>query len=213
MIQAILLFLLVQFNSSIGLHREAPNVAPNTYWVYSDGYLAGDDLTRFTGLPLTKWWVLRGEVVPEAVFTYGSTVTELGGGVRTEEPDCTIIFADWQEYADRLLLATINAQNAGDIVRATEILAIADSMWSGIGLRDKVYIVDGKYETYKLALYYYATGRADVRRVLKKLQERDPSSNRYGGMYTEYGDNLLPFDFTDVNTETSAITLLALRRW
>jgi len=142
-----------------------------------------------------------------------SKVIDLGSGVFTEEPDSSIIFVDWLEYADRLLLAAINAQNVGDTTRADELLSIANSMWSSIGLRDKVYLVDGKYETYKLALYYYATGRKDVLNILKKLQERDPHSNRYGGMYTEYGDNLLPFEFTDVNTETGAITLLALRRW
>lgn len=213
MVQALLIFLLTQFNSTIGLHREAPNVAPNIYWVYSDGYLVGDDLSRFQGTPLTKWHVLRGEVVAEEVFTWGSLATSLGEGVWTEEPNSSVIFSDWLEYADRLLLATINAQNAGNSSRATELLTIADSMWSGIGLRDKVYLVDGKYETYKLALYYYATGRKDVLRVLRKLQERDSSSNRYGGFYTEYGDNLLPFSYTDVNTETSAIALLAVRRW
>ena len=213
MIQALLIFLLTQFNSAIGLHREAPNVAPNTYWVYSDGYLAGDDLTQFSGTPLRKWHVLRGEIIPEEEFTWGSQVIDLGSGVFTEEPDSSIIFVDWLEYADRLLLAAINAQNVGDTTRADELLSIANSMWSSIGLRDKVYLVDGKYETYKLALYYYATGRKDVLNILKKLQERDPHSNRYGGMYTEYGDNLLPFEFTDVNTETGAITLLALRRW
>ena len=175
--------------------------------------MAGDDLSRFSGVPLTKWHVLRDEVVPEETFLCGSTVVNLGGGVLTESPNCGIVFVDWMEYADRLLLAAINAKNAGDTIRADALLSIADSMWSGIGLRDKVYLVDGKYETYKLALYYYATGRRDVLNVLKKLQERNPRSNRYGGMYTEYGDNLLPFEFTDVNTETSAITLLSLRRW
>ncbi len=205
-------YLEAQYNPTLGLYREAPNVASDTYWVYSDGYLAGADVSSWQVPPLRKWHVLRGEVVPADVFTYGSRVLELGGGVRTEVEDSGVVFADWLEYGDRVLLAAVNTQNAGDTARADELLAIARGMWDGRGLRDKVYRVDGKYETYKTALYYHATGDRRALGVLRTLQDADSTSNRSGGMYTEYGRDGRPFAQTDTNIETTAITLLALQQ-
>ncbi len=46
--------------------------------------------------------------------------------------------------------------------------------------------------------------------VLKSMQERNPKSDRYGGIYTEYGDDLKPLPWTDTNIETTAVVHRAL---
>lgn len=202
-------YLWANYDPELRLFREAPNVAANSFWIWSDAYLAAGE-PPFDVPHLRKWTVLRTYTVDEEVFAFGSRVIDLGMGVKTEVEDPSVIFSDWREYGDRLLLAAINARYTKNTEREEELLAIAHRMWDGLGLRDKVYYVDGKYETYKTALYYYATGSEQALKVLASLQEKDSSSNRYGGMYTEYGGDGKPFERTDTNIETTAVTLLAL---
>jgi hypothetical protein len=199
-------------DAQTGLCREAPNVAPRTRWVYSDGYLAGLNVSRWNAPKLRKWTPLvEGQAVSEEAFSCGTRTIELGGGARTEAEDPAVDLNDWQEYADRLLLAALSARHAGNQQRFDELLGKAHSMWDGKGLTDRVFTADARYETYKLALYYYLTGDPAVLEVLLGLQDRDPQSNRYGGVYTEYGADLKPFPHTDTNTETTAVTWRVLR--
>jgi hypothetical protein len=204
-------YLATVYNEQLGLYREAPTVAQDTHWLYSDAYLAGVDLSGWNVPPLRRWTVLLGETVPEEVFAFGNTVLDLGNGVKTEVEDESVVLSDWMEYADRLLLAAINARNAKNAERERELMTMARQMWDGRGLRDKVFQVHGRYETYKTALYYYMTKSSGVEEVLAKMQEKDRSANRYGGMFTEYGPDGKRFEHTDTNTETSAITLIALK--
>lgn len=201
-------YLANNFNHDLGLYREAPNVAPNTYWIYSDNHLAKADISGYTVPVLRKWLVLDGCVVPDDVFTYGSQVRDLGNGIKTEVEDSSVVFADWQEYADRVLLAAINEKNAHNGARFRELMSLAHAMWDGSGMRDKAFVVDGKYETYKTALYYFITNDPKARNVLAQLQGRDPADNHYGGWYTHYVSPDHPAG--DTNTETTAIVLRAL---
>jgi hypothetical protein len=204
-------YIAAQYNPDVGLYREAPNVAPNTYWVYSDGYLAGADISRWDVPVLTKWTILvEGAVVDEKELTYSSYDINVGNGVRAEAPDRSQTLPDWDEYADRLLFAAINAQNAGNWSRSTELVARANSMWNGKGMDDKFHQVTGMYQTYHVALYYYASTDLRALEALLKLQETNPVSNRYGGIYTEYGEDGRPFPGTDTNVETTAATLHVL---
>jgi hypothetical protein len=208
-------YIAAQYNPAVGLYREAPNVRPNTYWVYSDGYLVGADISRWTVPPLRKWaLIVEHGSVDETVLKYQSRELAIDAtyDLRTEveDPDAPLML-DWAEYADRLLFAAISAQNAGNWARANELIARADSMWNGNGMDDKYHQVEKQYQSYHVALYYYATGRSEARDVLLSLQEMDPRSNRYGGIYTEYGEDGRPFDWTDTNIETSATTLRALK--
>lgn len=211
---AISVYMARSYNAEVMLYREAPNVAPDTYWVYSDGYLAGLDVSRWNVPALTKWTVLvERAIVAEEVFAYTHRYIDLGNGVRSEAHDPGAPrLADWQEYADRLLLAAINARNAGDKARERELVTLAKRMWNGKGLTDKVHQSHGYYETYKTALYYYVTGEPAAHRVLLSLQERGRNSNRYGGVYTEYGEDGKPLPHTDVNVETTSVALRALLR-
>ena len=209
----LLWYLGTSWNPAVGLYREAPNVAPDTYWVYSDGYLGGLDVSRWGVPKLEKWSVLvEGAVVPESTFACISYNIDLGNGVRSEVPDCGPEHMTdwWMQYADRVLLAALNARNAGNTEREAELMAIARSMWNGKGMADKFYRDEHCYQTYHVALYYYMTRDKQALDVLKNMQERNPESNRYGGIYTEYGDDLKPLPWTDTNIETTAVVLRAL---
>lgn len=209
-------FFITSYSPEVGLLQASPNVEASIYYVPSDNYLAGMDISLFDVPPLTKWSVLRGEVAPEAVFAYGSYFINLGNGVKSEVEDPSVILDDWQEYADRVLLAAINARNGGDHEREVELMAIADDMWDGECLRDKVYYsyleTDERItcETYKTALYYYMTEDRGALRQILRMQERNPRSNRFGGIYSHYGDDGKPFPWTDVNIETTAVVLLTV---
>ena len=117
---------------------------------------------------------------------------------------------DWAEYADRLLLAALSARNAGNSVRFSELMASANAMWNGRGIADKYYLNEHCYQTYHVALYFLASGNPAALQALLAQQVHDPASVRCGGIYTEYGDDRRPLANTDVNVETTALTLRAL---
>lgn len=217
-------FLIDRYNPTLGLLEESPNVGRGKYYVHSDAYLAGLDTTPYDrkyGIrPNPHWTVLRGEVVSEEVFSYGVEERELDSvnGVFSiiDRPDDA--WFDWQEYADRVLLAALNARNAGNSNREHELMAIAQAMWDGHCLRDKSYRVyletDGRVtcETYKTALYYHLTGDRDALDIVRGLQERNPDSENFGGIYTHYGEDGKPFPWIDANTETTSVVLLTVNR-
>lgn len=217
-------FLMKRYNPTLGLLEESPNVGKGRYYVHSDAYLAGLDTTwydrRYGIRPNPHWTVLRGEVVSEEVFSYGVEERELdpANGVFSviERPDT--VWFDWQEYADRVLLAALNARTTGNTAREEELMAIAHAMWDGHCLRDKSYYsyLDNDRrvtcETYKTALYYHLTGDPAALDIVLGLQERDPASKNFGGIYTHYGEDGKPFPWIDANTETTSVVLLTLHR-
>jgi hypothetical protein len=204
------LYLIRSYDPEVGLLREAPNVAPDTYWVYSDAYLAGLDVSQWGVPKLSKWSVLvEGAVVPEETFACAHRDIDVGRRIRSEAPNCSPEHMTdwWLEYSDRVLLAALNARNAGDGAREAELMAIAHSMWNGKGMADKFYRDEGCYQTYHVALYYRMTGSSEALDILLQMQERNPWSNRFGGVYTEYGEDLEPLPHTDSNVETTCIVL------
>jgi len=227
-------YLVAGYDPDLGLIRESPYSNPNVYWLYSDNYLASLALKKtapemstsiaramegYTFRPSERWHVLSGEVVWDALFAWGSKDICKTERVKTETPSPTLHMEDWQEYADRLLLAAINAFNRGDIHEASGLFVTAQEMFDGLGFRDKAFVERGYYDTYKLALYVIAGSslgmsapeRQSVIELMLSLQENAPASPRYGGVYTEYDDNLKPLPHTDTNTETTSLTILALR--
>lgn len=233
-------FLLAGYDPYIGLVRESPHANPNVYWLYSDNYLASLALEKAqpkTAKAITqsiaiyqaigqiglsaKWKVLSGEVVPEAVFAMDvnlSNITRIQGNeVRSEVTDSGRPMR-WKEYADLLLLASINEFNLGNISEARSLFLQAQGKFNvtEIGFRDAAFEEQGYYSTYKLALYLIAAEKVGIdipakeigNRILS-LQENDLTSNRYGGVYTDYDSNgKLPN--SDTNTETTSLVLLAL---
>lgn len=217
-------FLMSMYKPALLLLQESPNVGADHHWVHSDAYLAGLDTSWYNychGLrPNPHWTVLRGEIVSEDVFAYTVEQRALdpANGVYTDVDRPDGLLTDWLEYADRLLLAGLNAHNAGNADREAELIALARDMWDGGCLRDKVYEDDQEQhgcvrcETYKTALYYLLTGDAGARRIVQDLQETDPASEHYGGVYTHYDEDGRPFPGSDANVETTAVVLLTIFR-
>ena len=217
-------FLMRRYEPTLGLLEESPNVGKGKYFVHADAYLAGLDTPpydcRYGIRPNPHWTVLHGELVSEEVFSYGVEERELDSANRVfsiiDRPDD--VWHDWQEYADRVLLAALNARQAGNQPREAELMAIAHTMWDGHCLRDKSYYVyletDGRAtcETYKTALYYHLTGDHAALDIVLGLLERNPASEHFGGIYTHYGEDGKSFPWIDANSETTAVVLLTIRR-
>ena len=212
-------FLMGRYNPTLGLVEESANVGKGKYYVHSDAYLAGLDTLPYDhkyGIrPNPHWTVLRGESVSEEVFSYGVAERELdaANGVFSIIDRPNDVWHDWQEYADRVLLAALNARQAGNQSREAELMAVAHTMWDGHCLRDKSYYAylesDGHVtcETYKTALYYHLTGDRAALDIVLALQERNPASEHLGGIYTHYGEDGKPFPWIDANSETTAVVL------
>lgn len=225
-------FLAKQYDPDIGLVRESPNANPNLFFVWSDNYLVSlalDDLDLATRVAsynvpgLDKYRVLAGDPVDPDCFAIASTqlVVEIRGDktIKTEQPDPSApMLSDWESYADLLLLSSINYVNLNNKERALEAFEAALAMYDGVGFQDKAFQASQEYATYKLALCIIAAShlkvsRAEIHDMVRSiisLQALDVSSNRYGGIYTEYDSTLSPLSHTDTNTETTALCMLAL---
>ena len=93
--------------------------------------------------------------------------------------------------------------------------------WDGYGFKDKIFRERGKYETYKLALakYLYKALKAAKSNIIGKYEDNIKKlcniismlQRADGGMVTHYEVFHGIIKLTgDVNTETTAITILAL---
>jgi hypothetical protein len=240
-------YLLANYDPYIGLVSESPRDNPNLYWLYSDNYLASLALEKAEPkianaiaravasyqavyqFPSSYWNVLSGEVIPEAVFAMGvdnstniiafpsNKITSQDLEVGSKISDPAKPMPNWQDYADLLLLASINAFNGGDMVEAHTLFQKAQGMFDGIGFEDEAF-KPGDYATYKLALYLIAAEKLgihiptkEIKNLILSLQDDHPIENRYGGVYTDYSGNGKPATSdTDTNTETTSLVLLAL---
>jgi len=219
-------FLMGQYDSSLGLLEESPAIGAGQFFVYADAYLAGLDISTYEECydlqPSPHWRVLRERVVlPEDQIMWGVQLLDLGDGVYSYQPDpdpSNVMSVDL--WADRLLLAALSAQLAGNHAREQELVAQARDIWDGKCLRDEYYRWHERQhgypacETFKTALYYYLTGDEDALAILRKMQETDPASPNYGGIYNMYDENgeRFPADQIDANSETTAVVLLTLDR-
>lgn len=204
-------FLAARYDSERGLYSASPIIEKDNYWVYGDAYLAGVDISQYDVPEVTRWKVLKGKAIPEEEIFYGEYAIDLGNGVKTYVTDTSVVFYDITIFADRLCMAVINAQNAGNTVREEALRPLIYAMWDGKGMKDSINEDKQEYETFKTALYYWATGNETARRILLELQEQSPRSPHFGGFYTHYSPELEPFPWIDANIETTMITMLALR--
>ncbi len=229
-IQPGLAFLEARFNPSLGLLNEAPQAAPNTYWLTNDNALAAYALTKlgqkeravaiqsalqhygYTANNLVE--VVWGATVPFPPHVARSEMVDKVGEAEVwqEFHDAGGTFNDWAEYANLGFLGALNELNQGHKDEARAIFSATLAQFDGSGFRDKAFDpAAGLYETYKLALALYTgvnigvpnSRGGQIRQALLSMQAAS------GGFYTHYRDWKTPEGET--NTETTALALLALK--
>jgi hypothetical protein len=234
-----LTYLHTNYNKSVGLIRESPDKAPenNTYWIYSDNYLANyvlrncsrsnlsdiqmaDDIrinmvSRLAGLePINQYRVLT-EIVNESAFyckdPNGTTLPPLGNATIKTTQNYLSGPAELDTFADIAFLKAIYYHNSTIF---DEAVFDRPYYYDGIGIIDYgntnpvSHAFNGKYETYKLALYIYACkslGRIPDPQAevgLKLMQGGE------GGFRSSYDSNLKATGLN--NTETTSLAILAL---
>lgn len=229
-IQRGLAFLTARFNPAVGLLNEAPQAAPNTYWLTNDNALAAYTLSQLgqTELAANIQATLRRygytsngliEVVWGATVSFPpyvarpEMVDKVGSAeIWQEFHDRGGQFNDWAEYANLGFLGALNELNQKHNPEARTIFSSTLAQFDGAGFRDKAFDrVNGLYETYKLALALYAGAKIGTPvpngdQLLQALQAMQAAS---GGFTTHYRDLHTPQG--DANTETTALALLALK--
>lgn len=133
--------------------------------------------------------------------------------IKTEQRNESALFPDWENYADRLIYAGLSCYWSGNLNEANKYFNTVKALWNGKGFNDTATKVHRKYETYKLALFYYFA------KVLNKdydfknallVQLLKMQNSTQGGFYTHY----LPDGDRDpdclMNSETTALVLIAL---
>jgi len=227
-----------QFDSAVGLCREAPNAHNNTFWLVSDNLLAYHALKYY--YPETaevvyatmlgygyfrsfKHEVVFGTTIPYIPFKTSNTyvVAQIGAKLIETEVCNGSSMDDYKVYADLCVFAALHFFWIGNISPAIDHLNMAKNMWNGTlhGVYDEASKDAEKkgerliFSTYKLALLLYCS------RILgQPLEERTSieetlwrmQDGEYGGLHTDY-DISLNYTGSDMNTETSSIAILAYK--
>lgn len=220
-------YLKAQYNPEVGLIREAPMTASNIYWLTNDNALAAYALSLLGEVELSQKLLvsIRGygddtngmiEVIWGRTILFPpntanpALIQQVGlAEIWQETHTNTMRFNDWKEYANLGFIAALNNENKDKHKDALKHYAEALQSFDQIGFKDKAY--EDLYETYKLALALYAGNKinapdpyaARILEVLLSLQ------NKNGGFFSHYSGENSPAG--DTNTETTALTLLALR--
>ena len=228
-------FLRGQYNSQLKLCSEAPNVAPNTYWLASDNLLAYNalepyypnisrqiylELIRRNGFKSGVYETLFGESILLPIKEKVTYIIEQGENyvIKTDIHNCTTDFPYWDEYSNLLICSAFSLYWEGNETEAFRLFDKAVDMWDGKGLHDRAIEetepnLRDLYETYKLALLLYAsrifkrplTFQNELEKILWTMQRKND-----GGIITHYNRSVTPILPTgDANTETTSLTLIA----
>jgi hypothetical protein len=229
-------YLLANYNSTVGLIRNSPDSQSlsNTYYLYSDNFLAvlafqnqgpGDATLAGVSSNITKSIHLYIEGQPNPVNQYEALTTPpipafnaskdfviYTRGLETISTTVNNQSSTWldlHDYADIAFLEAIYYYNFGNNAAASSAYHVGVAMYDGIGFKDSV---PGNYQTYKLALYIYASrllGLSYYASAFSQLIAMQATSGvDKGGFYTCYGSDAVAACGT--NTETTALALLAL---
>jgi hypothetical protein len=236
-------YLARSFSQEIGLIYETPDKLEKTYWIYSDNYLAqlalapyaqNETIASILGSieSASRDWTITESVIVNqyqilnrsnfVLPIKNTTVCKIG-----ESNDATIMCTinngtgtlSSKDYADIAFLEAIAYQNSNQTDKANLAYQDGVAMWNGIGFNDTAYrsYTDGRgYDTYKLALYIYASRTLnqtfDVRAynnlLACQLSAGVSGEKNSGGFATYYTANGVSNNQT--NTETTALAILAL---
>jgi hypothetical protein len=251
-----LTYLTGNYDNRLGLVSEYKG--SNTFWLYSDNYLASlafngysavnsnfgtyASILRVTvggytaSLPssdfVNVYMVLNSSSVsPPFGCPESYTYSWVGGAgnpfphsqyqaylnvTLNNSPACQL---SPSQSADAAFLETIYYVKSGEMTQATSAYTTGANFYDGTGLKDSAYASPqsssaGVYQTYKLALYLYAsncmseqTQAATLATQLESLQD-----NATGGFYVGYTSLHSPVigGASSINSETTALAALAL---
>jgi len=226
-------YLVSSYDSRVGLVVATPNA--NVSWLYSDNYVVmlalrqagqsnltlasvADNIsgkisvyTQELGGFENQYMVLGNNWSGPCVFnsTKPYTITRANGiEINVTLNNGTGTLSESQ-YADIAFLKAICLQDQGHHEQAIHQFNLGASFFDGKGFRDLPFNETGQYQTFKLALYIYASKVLSqpvnqlAVTILLKMQAPD------GGFYTGY-DPSLSHDDTETNAETTGLAILAL---
>jgi len=230
-------FLVSNYNSKVGLISERTNFP--VYWLYSDNLLAtlalrqvgpfdpyliavADNISATIqlyaprlGSATNQYMVLSGSWNGSCGFNSSRPYTvaqspSLQINVTLNNATGTLRDSD---YADIAFLTAICSQYQGKSSDALTAFNLGASFFNGTGFADEQFTGNGsshgQYQTYKLALYIYASRLLSLPvnqaalAILLKMQAPD------GGFYSGYSPDLMHGN-TASNTETTSLAILAL---
>ena len=236
-------YLCDNYNESIGLICVSPDSEElkNTYFIYSDNYLASLVLhkeryptnltmTRIAGNianatrnytagidPVNQYMVLtRALTVNMSVFNNSADfnlTTVDGAEVKTTQNNLSGLL-DPRHYADIAFLQAIYYHELGMENESRTAYDYGVALYDGKGFKDDAF--HGTYQTYKLALYIYASKLLrqnmttslgpdyDLQVFCTLLEMQQPN----GGFATGYNSDFQVTTFT--NTETTSLAVLSL---
>lgn len=236
-------YLVVNYNSTVGLIPEVPH--GNTYWLYSDSFLALLALEQYNNqypgnltvtniaaniegnlskyiveVPnvnlLNQYMVLNtsSKTLNPSIFNASNSYTvtkDFGAIINITLNNGTGVLSS-ANYADISFLEAVYSNNIGQSNNANGNYTIGSQMFDGTGMNDSVFQTGnqaGQYQTYKLALYIYASKVLNY--VLPQNVEADllKMQGTSGGFYTGY-DSSFSNNGTNTNTETTSLAILAL---
>jgi len=235
-------YLCDNFNESTGLVCVSPDSEEleNTYYIYSDNYLASlvlqEDhypsnltMTRMAGNitnamqnyttgidPVNQYMVLtKALTVNMSVFNNSADfnlTTVDSAEVRTTQNNLSGLL-DPRDYADIAFLQAIYYHELGMENESMTAYDCGVDLYDGKGFKDDAF--HGTYQTYKLALYIYASKLLrqdmmglgpdyDLHAFCTLLEMQQPN----GGFATGYNSSFQVTTFT--NTETTSLAVLSL---
>ena len=229
-------YLVENYNSTVGLIPEVPG--GNTYWLYSDNFLAALALERYDrAYPGNSTVASVATNIESNLSKYSADVPNalnqymvLNSSIAAFELSNNYFVQSWEGatisttinngtgsltpslYADISFLEAIYYSKTGQTKSADDNYQVGSEMFDGKGLTDSVFQSEsqqGQYQTFKLALYIYAS---------KALGNSVPQSaedgmlimqDASGGFRTGYYANFSN-DMTNTNVETTSLAILAL---
>jgi len=230
-------YLIQNIDPDTGLIPETPG--SSTYWLYSDNYLAALALQRYGQSNATiasSAVVVSGSLTADLLLgkmdnaenqylvlnTSAPCQFHSAQSYTVETPDGVPVKAvlnngtrllSESQYADIAFLNAICLYRQGDHAGALAAYDVGRSMFDGQGLNDSIFSQpgpnQGRYQTFKLALYIYASGLLKQSFPQSALSILISMQDSGGGFYTGY-DAGLSHEGTLTNTETTSLAILAL---
>jgi hypothetical protein len=225
------------FDGALRLIPETPG--SNTYWLYSDNYLAALALQQYgrgnatitsyanyISRSLTSYAILDN--LTDAVnqymalnasvpCTFDSSQNYTIGSVNAAKIMATFNNGTGtlseNQYADIAFLSSVCLYRQGNTDGAIASYDTGRAMFDGFGLNDSVFANpgpdQGQYQTFKLALYVYASALLHQTVNASAVSILLSMQAPGGGFYTGY-DASLSHEGTSTNTETTSLAILAL---